>query len=54
MKRNMVLFCAVSAFVVLAMPQIANAQSLGRVDDNILEVDGQMYPVGDAVFGPLL
>lgn len=53
MRRLLVLVVAVSALGVLTIPQIANAQSLGRVDDNILEVDGQQFPIGDAVFGPL-
>ena len=52
MRRCVVLVVAVFALCVLAMPQIANAETLGFISDNEVVTDDSPILVGWAQFGP--
>lgn len=51
MRKQLLSSAFVCLVLVFAMPQGANAQTLGWVDDNVLEFDGQSIPIGHAAFG---
>lgn len=45
--------CLIAVVTLVIFPQGTHAQELGNLTDNVLETNGQSYPVGWAQFGPL-
>jgi len=48
----MVLVAAVSVVLVLTMPQLANAEALVILGDNVLQEDAESYPLGVSMMPP--